>query len=127
MQRRMTKTRQLLAVSAATLVVAGCGGVRQTVHVGGGAKAARAPAAIARYGCGSCHTIPGVSGANAEIGPNLGDFAGRRYIAGRLANTPGNLVTWIRNPQRVDPGNVMPELGVTPRDARDIAAYLESH
>jgi cytochrome c len=123
----MTRASHLLALSASALVVAGCGGTRQIVDVGAGAKASRAPAAIERYGCGSCHTIPGVSGANAEIGPNLGSFAARRYIAGRLANTPANLITWIRDPQGVDPGNVMPELGVTARDAREIAAYLDSH
>jgi cytochrome c1 len=95
--------------------------------VGGGARASRAPGEIARYGCGSCHTVSGVSGANADIGPNLANFAQRRYIAGRLANTPANLIAWIRNPQRIDPGNVMPFLDVTPHDARDIAAYLYSH
>ena len=123
----MTKARRLLAVPLSALLLAACGGARQTLEVGGGANASRAPAAIERYGCGSCHTIAGISGADAEIGPNLRDFAGRRYIAGRLANTPANLITWIRDPQGVDPGNVMPELGVTARDARDIAAYLDSH
>jgi cytochrome c len=127
MSWRMTNARRVLALPVLALLFAGCGGARQTVEVGGGAKASRAPAAIDRYGCGSCHTIPDVSGANAEIGPNLGHFADRRYIAGRLANTPANLITWIRDPQGVDPGNVMPELGVTARDARDIAAYLDSH
>lgn len=118
----------LVALLATMVVVAAaCGARKSGIAVGGGAHASRAPSEIARYGCGSCHTISGVSGANADIGPNLGDFAQRRYIAGRLPNTPANLVAWIRNAQLVDPGNVMPDLGVTPRDARDIAAYLYSH
>jgi len=116
----MTPPVHVVALLAATLAACtACGS-----HASG---ASRAPSEIARYGCGSCHTISGVSGANADVGPNLGDFAQRRYIAGRLPNTPANLAAWIRNPQRIDPGNVMPDLGVTPRDARDIAGYLYSH
>jgi cytochrome c1 len=121
-----TRVKIGLAVLLAQTLVA-CGGSAAHVVVGGGARASRAPAEIDRYGCGACHTIRGVSGANADVGPSLAGFAQRRYIAGRLANTPTNLVAWIRNPQLIDPGNVMPELGVTPRDARDIAAYLDSH
>jgi cytochrome c1 len=116
----------VVAVSALGLAV-GCGGTAAHVDAGPGAKAARAPAEIAAYGCGSCHTISGISGANAHVGPSLSDFAERRYIAGRLPNTAPNLVEWIRHPQRVDPGNVMPYLGVSESDARDIAAYLYSH
>lgn len=118
---------QFAALFAAIAACTACGTRASSITVGGGARASRAPDEIARYGCGSCHTINGISGANAAVGPNLGGLAQRRYIAGRLPNTPANLVAWIRNPQRIDPGNVMPDLGVTPRDARDIAAYLYSH
>ena len=124
----MRSRLQFVALFAAIVVAcAACGARTSSITIGGGARASRAPGEIARYGCGSCHTISGVSGANADVGPNLGDFGERRYIAGRLPNTPANLVAWIRNPQRIDPGNVMPDLGVTPRDARDIAAYLYRH
>ena len=119
--------RSIALFAAAVAACTACGSRTSGMVVGGGARPARAPAEIARYGCGSCHTIGGLSGADADIGPNLGDLAQRRYIAGRLPNTPANLVAWIRNPQRLDPGNVMPDLGVTPHDARDIAAYLYSH
>ncbi len=37
-----------------------------------GGNAARGLAAIARYGCGSCHIIPGVSGASAGRAAALG-------------------------------------------------------
>lgn len=79
---------------------------------------------IAAYGCGACHEIPGVDGASGRGGPPLKGIAGRAYIAGRLNNTPSNLEAWIAHPRRVDPQTAMPELGVDPRDARDIAAYL---
>lgn len=86
----------------------------------------RGERAILRYGCPSCHTIPGVPGANATVGPPLTDLAHRGVLAGRLPNTADNLIRWIRHPQQIEPGNVMPEMGVTERDARDIAAYLYS-
>jgi cytochrome c1 len=33
-------------------------------------------------------------------------------------------VQWLREPQAVHPGTAMPDLDVSERDARDIAAYL---
>lgn len=89
-----------------------------------GGDPARGPAAIGRYGCGSCHTIPGVRGANGLIGPPLNGIASRAYLAGRLSNSPDNMVRWIQHPQHVERGNVMPEMGVTETDARDITAFL---
>ncbi len=79
---------------------------------------------IYAYGCGSCHVIPGVAEANGTVGPTLQRFGSRIYIAGLLVNTPENLFRWISKPQQVDPESAMPNLGVTERQARDIAAYL---
>jgi cytochrome c2 len=81
-------------------------------------------AAISRYGCSACHTIPGVNGANGMVGPPLTQVAGRVYLAGRLQNTPENMIRWIQNPRGVDDKTAMPNLGVTEADARDIASYL---
>ena len=58
------------------------------------------------------------------VGPPLDHIAQRVYIAGVLPNEPDNMIRWIENPQAVDPKTAMPYMGVTPRDARDIAAYL---
>jgi cytochrome c2 len=84
----------------------------------------RGVSAIGRYGCASCHTIPGIRGADALVGPPLTRIASRSYLAGQLQNTPSNMVRWIQHPQHVEKGTVMPEMGVTENDARDIAAYL---
>ena len=90
-----------------------------------GGDPARGPAAVGRYGCTSCHAIPGIArAADAEVGPPLDRYGHRVYIAGRLPNTPENLTAWLRTPQRYEPGGAMPNLNVTERDARDIAAYL---
>jgi len=95
-----------------------------TIPAVSGADPARGVQRIIDYGCGACHVIGGVSGANGTVGPSLNGFAQQVYIAGKLQNTPDNLVQWIRFPQEVDPGVDMPDLGVTEAAARDIAAYL---
>ena len=89
-----------------------------------GGDPARGRVAIDRYGCGACHIIPGVVGARGRVGPSLAGGASRAVIAGRLANTPENLIRWIEAPQSVSPGSVMPDMGVTEQDAKDIAEYL---
>jgi cytochrome c len=75
-------------------------------------------------GCGTCHTIPGVENARGMVGPSLEHFAQRSFIAGELPNTAQNLERWIVDPPSVEPNTAMPKLGVTPTEARDIAAYL---
>lgn len=84
----------------------------------------RGRALIALTGCGACHVIPGVDGAAGAVGPSLAGIAMRHLIAGDLPNTPDQLAAWIRVPQTIKPGDAMPDLGLNPRDAADIAAYL---
>ena len=96
----------------------------QIAQAATGGSAARGSAAIARYGCGSCHIIPGVSGASGLVGPPLSGIGNRIYVAGVLQNTPPNMIRWIENPPAVDEHTVMPNLGVTHQDAIDIAGYL---
>ena len=84
----------------------------------------RGALAIRQYGCGTCHTIPGIPGARATVGPALAGISGRPYIAGVLTNTPPNLIRWIHHPQQVDPLTAMPDVGLTEPAARDIASYL---
>jgi mono/diheme cytochrome c family protein len=80
--------------------------------------------ALEQYACATCHVIPGVVGANAPVGPPLASIGTRGLIAGMLPNNADNMVRWLRAPQATHPGSAMPDLGVTERDARDIAAYL---
>lgn len=111
-----------LALGAAACRGGGDSGSRILASTGGDPVAGEA--AIAKYGCGSCHVIPGVERARGLVGPPLSDFAGRTYIAGSVYNTAPNLEAWIRLPDSVEPGTVMPTLGVSRKDARDITAYL---
>jgi cytochrome c len=113
---------------AATIVVvlvlpaAGCGRPSPVRGSDGDPKAGAL--LLSAHGCGSCHTIPGVSGANGTVGPPLTDYARRTYIAGKLPNQLDNLVRWIRDPQSVEPGTAMPKLPVNEAEARAMAAYL---
>src|SRR5258705_1981845 len=79
---------------------------------------------LANYGCDICYSIPGVPTATATVGPPLARIGLRTYLAGRIDNTPENMIRWIRQPLSVDPQTAMPETGVTESDGRDIAAYL---
>lgn len=84
----------------------------------------RGKAAIDRYGCNVCHVIPGIDGAKGTVGPPLDHFAQRRIIAGKVPNNPQTLIQWLQNPPQFDPQTAMPNLGISPSDSRDIAAYL---
>lgn len=81
---------------------------------------------VVEHGCASCHLIPGIDRPTGRVGPPLGDFAGRRVVAGQLPNTPENAARWISEPQAVEPDTLMPDVGVTPQEALDIVAYLYS-
>ena len=87
-------------------------------------SAKRGKRAINQYGCVTCHAIPGIVGPNAPVGPPLAGVGARAMLGGVLPNTPENMVLWLRAPQQAAPLTAMPDLGVTERDARDIAAYL---
>jgi cytochrome c2 len=89
-----------------------------------GGNAKKGKELIARYGCGSCHAIRGVPGANATVAPSLVGIAKQVYLAGRLENQPENLEKWILDPRSVNPHTAMPSVGVDRTQARDIAAYL---
>jgi len=83
---------------------------------------------IGQKGCGGCHVIPGVPGANGAVGPSLAGVANRRTIAGGAVpnNSPDDLKKWIMNPPGVKPGTAMPNLGLTDDDATKIVAFLET-
>ena len=102
----------------APLIVATCGGCADHPEPG--------RAAVERYGCVSCHTIPSVRGSDALVGPPLYRIGGRTYIAGAMINTPENMTLWLKIPQAIRPGSPMPNLNLSDEDARDIAAFLES-
>jgi putative membrane protein len=127
-RRRSRVSAAVLPLLLLAAVLSGCErtdalSARDAAHLTGG-SAFRGAQAIRRFGCGACHVIPGIAGAEGEVGPPLGGVGGRAYIAGVLTNTPDHMVRWIVNPRAIDSLTAMPNLGVTEGEARDIAAYL---
>jgi cytochrome c2 len=125
MRRRFSPTGTALLLLAAAACERHGGSVRAAEAMTGG-DAERGRALLRSYGCQTCHTIPGVDGANGLVGPPLAGIADRAYIGGVLPNAPDNMLRWIRDPRGVDSLTAMPNVGVTPNDARHIAAYLYS-
>lgn len=113
------------ALTSTALVACAAGNqtTDQTARVEGG-DSYRGAQAIQRNGCHSCHRIPGIRGTNSYVGPPLNAWSERQYIAGNLENNPENLISWIMNPQAIEPGTAMPNMNIDEQQARDIAAYL---
>ena len=114
---RVTCMRAVVFI--AVVLLAGC---RQQLDE----SQARGAAAIKLYGCGSCHVVKGISGANGIVGPPLDGIGSRMYVAGMLENTQGNLAAWIHDPKAINPKTAMPNVGATSQEATDIAAYLKA-
>ena len=122
------KTTGALTIAAAAALLLACRGNNpeygRAYATPAGGDAHRGQQVIVEKGCGSCHTIPGINGANGLVGPPLYWFSRRTYIAGELPNTPENLVHWVQSPKSVEPATAMPVLGLNDQQARDVAAYL---
>jgi cytochrome c len=116
-----------LVVIAAVVVSLAGEGSEPAVDIAQGSDPDTGEKLIERYGCGACHHISGIDQADGRVGPSLEDFAEKRTLAGVLPNTESALVRWITDPESISRGTLMPDLGVTPDEARDIGAYLYSH
>jgi cytochrome c len=113
----------IVAAVAAPLACVLCACDERTQKAGH-ADAERGRRLLAQYQCGTCHTIPGVEAARGQLAVTLESFGRRSYIAGRLPNRDETLARWIVDPPSLVPGTLMPNMGVSHGDARDIVAYL---
>jgi cytochrome c oxidase subunit II len=76
--------------------------------------------------CINCHTVSGTL-ANGRFGPDLTHLMSRDTIAaGAAPNTPENLRLWIRNPNAIKPGSLMPAMQLDERELDALTAYLET-
>jgi cytochrome c len=107
--------------AVALLLGVGCGGQSSAGAAGSGKEL------VGAFGCGGCHAIADVTGADGRVGPSLHGLRHRRLIAGSLPNTPDNAARWIADPKAVDPETLMPDLGVTRSQAQAIVAFLYEH
>lgn len=106
------------------LVVAACKPPPEQRHPMPEASAERGRAIIARVGCTSCHTVPGIRWPQGQVGPALHGFAASNLISGKLPNRPDILAAYVANAPVVLPGTTMPAMPISEREARDVAAYL---
>ena len=118
----------LAAASLIAVSLAGCSGsvdfAQGQKMTGGDPEAGKQ--AIVIHDCHSCHVIPGIEGEEHVQGPTLAHWATRSTVAKQWPNTPENLENWIRHSEQLRPGTTMKMLSVSEKDARDIAAYLDS-
>jgi cytochrome c oxidase subunit II len=100
----------------------------QAAAAGQGAEYASGEKLFTAKGCVACHSLYAVNAPKGMVGPNLANVGSRSYIAaGTLKNTDENLAHWIRDPQGVKKGVLMPNLGVTQAEAQALVAFLRAH
>jgi cytochrome c oxidase subunit 2 len=77
--------------------------------------------------CINCHAIRGVTGADTRVAPDLTHVASRRQLgAGILENTPANMRRWLKNPQHIKPGALMPDFNFTDQELDELGEYLNT-
>jgi cytochrome c oxidase subunit 2 len=74
--------------------------------------------------CVNCHAVGGTV-ADGRFGPDLSHLMSRATLgAGAAVNTPENLRAWVRDPQQLKPGNLMPDMKLTQQELEQVVAYL---
>jgi cytochrome c oxidase subunit 2 len=74
--------------------------------------------------CIVCHNVNGTS-ATGAIGPDLTHLMSRQtLIAAEVPNDAANLRGWLKDPQRLKPGNKMPTVPLSDQQLDQMVAYL---
>ncbi len=75
--------------------------------------------------CVNCHTVRGTVVARGSYAPDLTHLMSRETLAsGIIENTPENLADWVRDPQTIKPGCLMPAFGLKDHDQELLVRYL---
>jgi cytochrome c oxidase subunit 2 len=76
--------------------------------------------------CINCHTVSG-SAATGTFGPDLSHLMSRQTLgSGVVPNTVENLRAWVKDPQAIKPGNLMPNMQLNSRELDEVVSYLAS-
>ena len=77
--------------------------------------------------CINCHAIRGVAGADLRVAPDLTHVGSRKQLAsGMIDNTPANMRLWLKSPQHIKPGALMPDFSFTDEQLDQLATYLST-
>ena len=83
-------------------------------------------AAFLSLACVNCHTVTGTSAAGT-FGPDLTHLMSRANIgSGIVPNNVDNLRAWVKDPQAIKPGNLMPDMQLEPQELEQVVTYLSS-
>jgi cytochrome c oxidase subunit 2 len=76
--------------------------------------------------CINCHAVRGTV-ANGRFGPDLTHLMSRTTIAsGAAENTPENLRLWLRDPDAIKPGSLMPAMKLSDAELDAVVRYMLS-
>ena len=76
--------------------------------------------------CINCHAVRGTA-ANGRFGPDLTHLMSRATIAsGAAENTPENLRLWLKDPDAIKPGSLMPAMNMTDAELDALVRYMLS-
>ena len=89
-------------------------------------NAARGRELFSSRGCAACHSVGGEGGSAGPALDGIGNRAERPTLAGSLENTPENIWRWITNPRAVKRDTLMASQPLSPQEAADLVAYLET-
>jgi cytochrome c oxidase, subunit II len=77
--------------------------------------------------CINCHAINGIPGASLRVAPDLTHVGSRKQLAsGVIDNTPANMRLWLKSPQHIKPGALMPDFSFTDEQLDQLATYLSA-
>ena len=76
--------------------------------------------------CVNCHTVAGTN-AKGKFGPDLTHLMSRETIAaGAARNSRENLRLWVKDPDAIKPGSLMPAMQLDEKDLDAVTDYLQS-
>ena len=82
--------------------------------------------AFLSFSCINCHAVSGTP-AKGTFGPDLSHLMSRATLgSGMIPNTVENLRAWVKDPQAIKHGNLMPNMQLNSRELDEVVAYLAS-
>ena len=98
----------------------------QKMDAGSDARLESARTTFLSLNCISCHTVSGTN-ARGTFGPDLSHLMSRATLAsGMVPNTAENLRAWVKDPQAIKQGNLMPNMQLNSRELDEVVKYLSS-